>query len=199
MKTRKMKESASDKSDYAKRHAQWLWDLRKACWKNACDLLEEAELLFSKEKYSRAFFLGYTALEELGKYLFVCDYITGLVSEEEFRSSFSDHGNKIAYAHNNIMISTKEDGTHEFTLVYDKTKYKDWMVYRNNSLYIGLKENQILVPKIEISEELATKMIERAKNEKNHILTAEGMNEIIGSKAFYKQKKMGSGLEILRN
>lgn len=183
----KVNNTGLDQSEYKKRNASWLWDLRKASWENSVELIEESEILIKRKKYARSFFLAYTALEELGKYLFVCDYITGLVTEEEFKSSFSDHGNKIAYAHNNVNITKNENGNHEFTLVYDKQKFKDWMVFRNNALYTGIRgENEIIRPKDEIAEEYAGKMLERAKKERDDITTYEGMNEIIGSKAFYK-------------
>jgi AbiV family abortive infection protein len=189
MNTKKAKlENAKDDIKYKYRNIQkkWLWDLRSECWENANSLLKDSKLLLKNKRFSSSFFLSYTALEEFGKYLFVCDYITGIVSDDEFYKSFYDHKIKIAYAHSNAQLD-KEDGKITATIVYDEKVWNDWIVYRNNSLYVGLeKDNSFLIPKKEITEELASKMYDRSYKEMRSILESEYINERIGSEALYR-------------
>ena len=189
MKTEKAKHDIIRKeSDYKYRNIQekWLWTLRTECWDNANNLLKDAEILLKRKRYSSSFFLSYTALEEFGKYLFVCDYINGIVSDDEFKKSFSDHKIKIAYAHSNAELK-KENGKMTATIVYDEKKWGEWIKYRNNSLYIGLENDKsIKIPKTEITEDLALKMYDRSYREMRKILECEYITERIGSEAFYK-------------
>lgn len=83
---------------------RWVLDLYAACLSNARDLLEEAELLASHGHAPRAYFLAYTALEELGKSQVVADYFNGLVSEAEFDAAFRDHVFKAAYVNRYVQI-----------------------------------------------------------------------------------------------
>lgn len=62
---------------------------------NACDLLIEANILFSKEKYSRSYFLAFTGLEEIAKSQLAADVFTGFIEEEKFWQGYSSHKTKI--------------------------------------------------------------------------------------------------------
>lgn len=188
MKTKKAEsESPLNSRTILNQHEKELWDLRLACWNNAKRLLEDSKYLLKRKRFPSSFFLSYTALEELGKYLFVCDYITGIVSEKEFIDSFSDHKLKIAYAHSNVELTKQENGFLKATIVYNKNKFDEWMIYRNNSLYVNSDDRIVIKkPEDEISEDLALKMYTRAKNEMDTILLYENVNERIGSKALYK-------------
>ncbi len=61
----------------------------------AYKLLEDAELLFNNESYPRAYFLGMSALEEISKSQLAADIFTGLIKEDEFKKSFTNHKEKI--------------------------------------------------------------------------------------------------------
>ena len=76
---------------------QGLLRLYDACISNAEDLLTEAETLFERQHYARAYALAYTSLEEIGKAHIVADFWTGVVSEEEFYEAFRNHKLKAAY------------------------------------------------------------------------------------------------------
>jgi AbiV family abortive infection protein len=165
-----------------------LWNLRDACMKNAKLLLSEASFLYRQKHYARAFFLAYSSLEELGKYLVVCDHITGMASSSEFQEAFKAHTLKIAYAHNNAQLvfdrNRKVTGA---ILVYDRAKYKEWTKYRNQSLYVGIDElNRPLMPSQHVDITTAKKMIERSRKEIRTIIEMEAISEQIGSAAFYK-------------
>lgn len=165
-----------------------LWKLRSACAKNARRLLSEASLLIRNKHCERAFFLAFTALEELGKYLVVSDYITGVASEAEFRDVFRKHPTKIAYAHSNAQLELDKDGkVTDAVIVYDKERFRLLTEHRNQSLYVGADaSNTPLLPSACISDAYAKKMIERARQEFRQIMSAEALTERIGSKALYK-------------
>jgi len=42
-------------------------ELFNKIYDNACELLDDAEILFSKKKYARAYFCSHIAFEEFGK------------------------------------------------------------------------------------------------------------------------------------
>jgi AbiV family abortive infection protein len=70
-------------------------NLYVAAHNNAVDLLSEAELLFEKERYARAYSLAFTALEELAKSQLAADVATGFIEEEVFQKAFRKHEKKI--------------------------------------------------------------------------------------------------------
>jgi AbiV family abortive infection protein len=189
MKTKKAEtENAEKGDDYKYRNIQkeWLWNVRAECWDNANRLLEDSKYLLKRKRYPSSFFLSYTALEEFAKYIFVCDFINGMVSDDEFNKAFTSHKIKIAYAHSNAELK-KENGKLKATIIYDETKWNEWFEYRNNSLYIGLNKNEsITIPNTEITEDLAEKMYNRSYKEMRNILECECISERIGSAAFYK-------------
>ncbi len=63
--------------------------------KNANKLLESANILFSDGYFSQAYFLAYTALEEISKSQFSADVFTGIRKKEEFEKFYRDHRGKI--------------------------------------------------------------------------------------------------------
>jgi len=164
-----------------------LRELRVACWNNADRLLKDAKLLLEQGRHASGFFLSFTALEELAKYLFVCDYITGIVSEKEFRESFVDHKLKIAYAHNNALLTRRNDGSLEATIMYDRSKWDELMEFRNSALYVNVGLNlSCTTPEDQVSGDLADSMYSRASKEFDDIFKMECITERIGSQAFYK-------------
>lgn len=161
-----------------------LWELIQSCWENVIDLLQDSEILFERSKYPRAYALAYTALEELGKYLIVCDYYNGLVSKVEFESAFRDHGIKPGYLFNKVVISMDSQDK----IVYDTNRYKSYFQERNNAMYVGWdKDNEaVLLPKKHVNKEFAEMMIAKVKSQVESIVHAIQLNGRIGSKGLYK-------------
>ena len=189
MKTDKNKNQ--DKTLDKERDNPNLWELRKECWSNAINLVKESAILFENECYARAFMLSFTAMEEIGKYLLVCDFITGIVSLKELEEAFHSHHIKTAYFHNNVKIETKKrSGLFDssiLTMVYDKNKFKDFFELRNLSAYVNCDKNfKPISPDTQIGKELAEKMINKVTKEIDFIVFAEDLNGTIGSKALYK-------------
>ena len=108
MHTEKRKKESNKRKAFAKKV---YWDLLDACSENINDLVKCAELLLNNEMYSKSFLMSYLALEELGKRLAVCDYITDILSNDEFKKIFRDHDLKIAYLHNQCNLTNKKDGS----------------------------------------------------------------------------------------
>src|SRR6516225_4185716 len=69
--------------------------LYNACLKNATELLAEANILFGRENYARAYALAFTALEEISKSQLAADVFTGFITDKEFRECFRNHPKKI--------------------------------------------------------------------------------------------------------
>lgn len=162
-----------------------LWVLLDTLKKNINSLVKESKILLDNGYYSRSFFLSYCALEELGKRLIVCDYITGILSKTEFDSAFRDHAMKIAYLHNNCQLLKNDDSSLEATIVYDKDKFKSWLKERNKALYVGF--NQLIIdPLKEVTSEDAQNIFAYLLKSIDDTNYYETVNERIGSKAFYK-------------
>jgi AbiV family abortive infection protein len=62
---------------------------------NAVELIEEAEILFAKGAFPRAYALAFTALEEIAKSQLAADVFTGFITEGEFNEHYRDHKKKI--------------------------------------------------------------------------------------------------------
>lgn len=166
------------------------WNLLDACEDNINDLVKCAEILLNNQLYSKSFLMSYLALEELGKRLAVCDYITDILSDEEFKKIFRDHDLKMAYLHNQCKLTKKEDGSlgYDATIVYNVKKYHDYFIEKQKATYVDFNfdDNSISNP-----IKLITK--EDAENIYNYVLKQirdtnyyESVNERIGTKAFLK-------------
>jgi AbiV family abortive infection protein len=161
-----------------------IWGLIGACWENVIDLIQDSEILFKKKRYSRAYALAYTALEELGKYLIVCDYYNGLVSKKEFEKAFFSHGIKPGYLFNKVEFSENSP----LKIVYDEKKYESYFQLRNNSMYVGwdTKSEIVKKPIDHVDQSTAEYIINLVKDQVGSIRFAEELNGRIGSKALYK-------------
>lgn len=161
-----------------------LWELINSCRKNVFELVQDSEILFLNTRYQRAYVLAFTALEELGKYLIVCDYYNGSVSKQEFEKAFHHHGIKPGYLFNNLEISENSP----LKIIYDEKKFEPYLQLRNNAMYVGWHKKTEVVnkPEEEIDKETAEYMITLVKKQFNSIQFAEELNGRIGSKALYK-------------
>jgi AbiV family abortive infection protein len=78
-------------------------------------LLSESILLFDHSSYERAYFLGFSALEEISKSQLAADVYTGFIAEEEFKRVYRDHKEKISrikwiQVDGNLYPLFREDG-----------------------------------------------------------------------------------------
>lgn len=148
---------------------------------NAEELIEEARILYKHEKYARAYFLGYTANEEISKGQIIADFIMGVCSEKEFLDSFKYHNQKSSYT--NLVVNLKEP----YTLQYSDVNGKVFSEQRNNSLYVGFDNSKnINLPKDYIKKEDSDQIIQFSDNRLINIYRVEEFNGRIGSKAHFK-------------
>lgn len=57
-------------------------------------LLADAECMVERGRNSTAYFLAFTALEEISKSQLTADVFTGLIAHDDFLSVFRDHKRK---------------------------------------------------------------------------------------------------------
>jgi len=157
-------------------------------YNNAVELLSEAEILYGAGKHARAYFLAFTALEEISKSQLAADVYTGLTGVEEFWNYYKSHEEKtkrMTWATldanefpNNIFNEMGE------VVNVNKPKIKK----RMNSLYVYInKESKVINPKNTISVEDAKDMIHTV-NVAIHqtFLMTEYYGHQIGTKGFMK-------------
>ena len=187
MRTEKRKKEGTERRPFAK---SVYWDLLYACSDNVDDLIKSAKILLDNKIYSKSFLLSYLALEELGKRLAVCDYITDILSEEEFKKIFRDHHLKMAYLHNQCEITKKEDGTiwNEATIVYNIKKYQEFFVEKQKATYVDfdIESEEIINPLKIVTFEDAEKILKYVLKIIADTNYYEEVSERIGTKAFLK-------------
>jgi len=157
------------------------FQLYRACLSNAYDLLYEADILLKKDCYARAYALGFTAAEEIGKALVVADWIYGLISEQEFHESFTKHHTKQTYLENVFSAVRAEPER-------DSLSLRDDFILRMSALYVNKSNNgSPKVPKECITKESATQIIDKVQEYLASIMSAEWLNSPkIGAKALLK-------------
>ena len=187
MQTKKRKLENKNKRNFAKKV---YWDLLDACEQNINELVECAKILFENKTYSKSFLMSYLALEELGKRLAICDYITDILSDEEFKKIFRDHHLKMAYLHNQCEITKKEDGTiwNEATIVYNIKKYQEFFVEKQKATYVDfdIESEEIISPLKIVTFEDAEKILKYVLKIIADTNYYEEVSERIGTKAFLK-------------
>lgn len=62
---------------------------------NGVRFLPEAEILFEKKNFARAYFLAFTGLEEIAKSQVAADVVTGHIKEKVFWEYFKSHDKKM--------------------------------------------------------------------------------------------------------
>ena len=188
MKTEKRKKEAQQRRPFAKKV---YWDLLYACSDNVDDLIKSAEILLKNNMYSKSFLMSYLALEELGKRLAVCDYITDILSDEEFKKIFRDHDLKMAYLHNMCQLTKPTDDKsfgYEATIVYDVKKYHDFFIEKQKATYVDFDiQNEIILnPLKNVSKEDAEQIFNYITKKVQDTYYFEYVSERIGTKAFLK-------------
>lgn len=158
-----------------------LWELLNKSRTNAEELIEEAKILYDHAKYARAYFLAYTANEEISKGQIIADFIMGVCSEKEFLDCFKRHDLKCNYT--NLVVEIENP----FTLKYSVDSTMEFFKQRNNSMYVGSEDYvNISSPKDYIKKEEADQIIQFSIDRLQNILTMEEFNGRIGSKAHFK-------------
>lgn len=157
-----------------------LLDLYEACLGNAEDLVTEADLLLSNGHVARAYALGFTAYEEIGKSQLVADKFNDVVSGAEFAEAFRSHTLKAAYVARHVTLPSG-------TVVYDRAAVKSHYQLRSDALYVGLETgNSPRRPADAVSRDAAESVIEAVRQELESIRYAEWLNQRIGTKGLFK-------------
>ena len=143
----------------------FLKELRISCIRNAKDLLVEASLLFQQKKYSRSAFLAITSYEESLKAGLVSSYRYEHLSKTQFKKIWRNHDLKMLtkYAHVAVYEHLKTGRIiQRLKFPEHKDKVTKIIQERMNSLYVDIKKDEILEPKI-IRNQQAQKYIRVAK------------------------------------
>lgn len=148
-------------------------------------LLREAILLFANDSFERAYFLGFSALEEISKSQLAADVFTGFIPETEFKEVWRDHKAKIKRV-KWIQLDSREP---RFSSVVD-VEVKDFeYAKRLGSMYVDMDfvSGKVSLPRHSISKEDAQSVISAVKVGLFRIyeVTVE-WGEQIGTKGFMK-------------
>lgn len=145
-----------------------LFEHAKAAVRNAEALLIEAQLLHDNGYYARAFFLAYTAFEEVAKAQITISQGFSLIAEEpipwkEFQKRRTNHGTKFI----SLIISPLLVGkapADAVKLMREKfATLESLMESRQKALYVDLKENKTITPEV-FEEKNSHRMIAMAKS-----------------------------------
>jgi len=167
------------------------FEIYRQAYNNALDLAIEAQLLFDNKYYPRAYFLAYTALEEISKSQLAADVFTGYSKEDNFIEKYANHKikiNQIGWAHleantypyNQIWLGPDVDNIEKIV-----SKEPSWEK-RLNSLYVGIKNTEVVIPSEQIGKNDAHKIIHILDIALKRIWDIEHSGHQIGTKGFMK-------------
>jgi AbiV family abortive infection protein len=158
--------------------------LYRVAHNNAIDLLRDAEILFEKERYPRAYALAFTALEEIAKSQLAADVFTGFIEEKELWDCFRDHRKKIGR-----MAWATEDAKRYLDLLdgEDIEIEKPTFAGRSDGMYVNLNNGKVSGPLDVISRDDARGIIHTVDVALRRIHeVTEIWGHQIGSKGFMK-------------
>ena len=147
--------------------------LYRVAHNNAAHLVAEAQLLFENGKYARAFFLAFTALEEISKSQLAADVFTGFITEKEFLDHYLNHKKKIG------RMAWATDAAQHYLDAWDDSYMElkpPTIGARMNALYVSLKEKHVQSPEDIVTEDEARGVIRTV----NAALDAITRNELMG-------------------
>lgn len=159
---------------------------------NAADLLEEAKILLDKKHYPRAYFLVFSALEEISKSQAAADVYTGFSREDRFNDLYRNHKEKLEsiawahldaneYPHNLIWLGPDLEDVQQITPsepLWEK---------RQAALYVGIDNDTVTVPKESSSESDAREIVHICEVALKRIWeVTEYYGHQIGTKGFMK-------------
>lgn len=155
------------------------------CLNEAYNLLDEAKILFENQSYQRAYFLGFSALEEISKSQLAADVYTGLISEEYFKNSYRDHKKKISR-----VEWIKIDGNSYPYFESDSIRIQDFDFQKKlKSMYVDVdfKDGKVSKPSDSVNEDDAKRIIRAVEVGLDRIYEVTTENgEQIGTKGFMK-------------
>ena len=157
--------------------AQNALDTYQRAGDNALSLLEDARILSSAGRHSRAFALAATALEEIGKSQYAADVYTGFIPHEGFEKNIRDHRLKTGYANRVVQFDTIIE-----PFLRDKETAESLFERRNDSLYASSSN----LPDDAAYQDDAETMIDYCETWLERIRNQEEIAERIGTKAFLK-------------
>ncbi|GHV05554.1 hypothetical protein FACS189416_5330 [Bacteroidia bacterium] len=143
--------------------------------RNAKELIEEANGLAIFERYSRAYSLYQLAIEEIGKciiiYVAILDYYMGITVNEKYLrdKGFFNHKEKTKASLKSelLVISLFEKSTGKKTnlsqdVIEDSENIDQINEKKNQSLYVGLKEDNFLSPNFMINKNMVDEIAYKA-------------------------------------
>lgn len=160
----------------------------KASITNAVSLLEEAKILADNNKIERAFFLTIIAIEEMGKATMYNNSVQYGKNNSLFQNKFNNFKTKHAFK---IFKSIIFKNNMQMNLDYDfsdiEVLAKEIDSLKMSSLYVDLKNGNVISPVAQIKVEDFLAMYEFASQIMNHHLyiLENGFYEV----EFYKQVK----------
>lgn len=157
-------------------------ELYRAAHNNAVALLREAEVLFERKKYSRAYFLAFTGLEELAKSQLAADVYTGYIEEKSFWRYFRDHDEKIGrMAWASLDAEEYVDLELETFLEIEHPTTKQ----RVNALYVYVDQGKVVCPADLFTEDKTRAIIHSLRVAVQRIVeNTEYYGRQIGTKGF---------------
>jgi AbiV family abortive infection protein len=159
--------------------------LYRSAHNNAVDLLRDAEVLFEKERYPRAYALAFTALEEIAKSQLAADVFTGLIQEKEFWQYYWKHEKKI-----DRMAWATEDANRYLDLLEDGRELEieePTFGTRNAGMYVSMTNGKVVSPSDVISRDDARSIIHTVDVALRRIHeVTEFWGHQIGTKGFMK-------------
>jgi AbiV family abortive infection protein len=155
-----------------------------AAHNNAVQLLREAEIMFERKSYPRAYFLAFTGLEEIAKSQLAADVSTGFIEEKVFWEYFKSHNKKIGR-----MVWASLDA--EAYLDVEQETYLEiehpTTAERMNTLYAYFDKGKVIVPTDVFTEDKARAIIHTLRVAIDRIIEmTEHWGHQIGTKGFMK-------------
>jgi AbiV family abortive infection protein len=151
---------------------------------NAEQLLSDAEVLFERGSHATAYFLAFTALEEISKSQLAADVYTGISDEEEFRDVFTKHHKKIrrmAWASNDAWRYLDSE-TETYLEIQEPTVKR-----RMSAIYVECDRPTVESPDEVITAEMAKSLIHIVRVALHRIFEMiEYYGHQIGTKGFMK-------------
>ena len=148
-------------------------------------LLKESEILLANDAYQRAYFIAFSALEEISKSQLAADVYTGFIEEDEFKKIYKDHKKKI-----DRVKWIQLDGNQYPYFRWDNVRIDDFDFRKKlQSLYVDVDfgSEAVLSPSDSVSKEDAEKIIKAVKVGLSRIYyITEELGEQIGTKGFMK-------------
>lgn len=151
---------------------------------NAVRFLDEAEVLFERKNFARAYFLAFTGLEEIAKSQLAADVLTGYIEEKVFWEYFKNHKKKIGR-----MVWASLDAEQYLDLEQETYLKIDHLTTaeRMNALYSHFDQGKVVTPKDLFNEDKSRAIIHTLRVAIDRIIEmTEYWGHQIGTKGFMK-------------